>query len=123
MHFRVRKNVIQLIRVEYSPDKKRGTNTILGTVRLANPEMPENLRERLTPQEIAEFEHWLVMHRRVEELQQELAAMTLARSISAAHEWFERNGDSGAARAIAHDIVFQWQALRRAFVKNGILEQ
>ncbi len=32
MHFRVRKNVIQLIRIDYDARKKRGVNRIVGTV-------------------------------------------------------------------------------------------
>jgi hypothetical protein len=53
MHFRVRKNVIQLIRVTYDAGKKKGVNTVVGSVRLNRPELSAELQLALTPAEVA----------------------------------------------------------------------
>jgi len=122
MHFRVRKNVIQLIRIRYDPEKKRGTNAIVGTVRLADPVLSEADKALLTAEEVDEFEGWLLQYRRVEELKQELAALTLSEAIANAQLWFERQEGGEACRSVANDIFLQWQSLRRLLSKKGLLE-
>ena len=49
MHFRVRKNVIQLIRTTYDGSKKRGNNAIIGTVKLVSPELSDEVRGAFDP--------------------------------------------------------------------------
>ena len=122
MHFRVRKNVIQLIRTTYDESRKRGNNAIIGTVKLARPELSGELRAALTAGEVAGFETWLKTQRRTEELREELAALTVAEAMHHAGRWFEREGDSPTARAAAQDILSHWQALRRLFARNGLLD-
>jgi len=122
MHFRVRKNVIQLIRTTYDGSKKRGNNAIIGTVKLVSPELSDELRGALTAAEITDFETWLKTHRRSDALREELAALTAAETMAQAEKWFEREGDSVAARNAARDIIFHWQSLRRLFSKNGLLD-
>ncbi|MGZ8136390.1 MAG: hypothetical protein ACXW1W_04715 [Methylococcaceae bacterium] len=122
MHFRVRKNVIQLIRTVYDDSKKKGVNTIIGTVRLSNPELSDELRLKLSQEEIIAFETWVKTQHRTEALRTELAALTLAESMSQAAKWFEREGDSVAAQEAAKEIVFHWHSMRRLFVKMGLLD-
>ena len=122
MHFRVRKNVVQLIRTTYDESKKKGSSSIVGTIRLANPDLSEELRQLLTAEEVAAFEAWLQTHHRVDVLRDELAALTLAEAMGQAERWFEREGDSVAARSTAADIVFQWQSIRRLLAKHGLLD-
>jgi len=122
MHFRVRKNVIQLIRISYDAQKKRGTNTIVGTVRLADPVLDESTKVVLTAEEVEEFERWLQQYRRLEELRQELAALTLPEVLANAQLWFDRQENSDTARVVANDILLQWQSLRRLLLKKGLLE-
>jgi hypothetical protein len=121
MHFRVRKNVIQLIRIAYDADKKKGVNTVVGSVKLARPELTDELRRSLSPEEVAEFEAWVGTHHRAETLRDELAALTLADTMTRAERWFRRKGGSHAAQATAAEVVGQWQSLRRTLVKNGLL--
>jgi len=122
MHFRVRKNVIQLIRISYDAQKKRGTNTIVGSVRLADPVLDAATKAVLTAEEVEEFERWLLQYRRLEELKQELAALTLPEALANAQLWFERQGNSETCRSVANDIFLQWQSLRRLLSKKGLLE-
>lgn len=122
VHFRVRKNVVQLIRTTYDERKKKGCNTVVGTVRLARPELSAELRRALKPDEVAAFETWLQTQRQTDALREELAARTLAESMARAERWFTREGGSVAARAAAADILLQWQALRRALEKKGLLD-
>jgi hypothetical protein len=122
MHFRVRKNVIQLIRTTYDGARKKGNSAIIGRVQLARPELTAELRASLTDGEVASFETWLKTQRRSETLREELAALTVAETMNHAQRWFEREGDSPAARAAAQDILSHWQALRRLFARKGLLD-
>lgn len=122
MHFRIRTNVIQLIRTKYDDVKKKGVNTIIATVRLAKPELSDDLRQNLTPEEVNAFETWLKKRHRTDMLREEMAALTLAEAIDLAQKWFEREGNSLAAQSEAKDIVFHWQAMRKLFAKNSLLE-
>ncbi len=122
MHFRLRKNVIQLIRITYDDAKKKGNNTIIGTVKLSNPVLPDELRLKLTTEEIKAFDIWLNTQHRTERLREEIAALTLAESMVLAEKWFEREGDSKGAQMVANDIVPQWHNIRRLLVKKGLLE-
>ena len=121
MHFRVRKNIIQLIRVAYDPSKKKGVNTVVGSVRLGKPDLPAELQLVLTPAEVAEFNAWLNTRHRADILRDELAALTLVETLANAERWFEREGDSNVARTVATDIFAQWQSLRRQMTKSGLL--
>lgn len=122
MHFRIRKNVVQLIRTTYDASKKKGVNTTVGAVKLGNPELTPELQRDLTAEEIAEFESWVKTQHRATMLREELAAMSLAETISQAEKWFEREGDSADARTLSTEIIFQWQSLRRLFAKHGLLD-
>lgn len=122
MHFRVRRNVIQLIRTSYDAGKKRGVNTTVATVKVTEPVLTAEIRALLTQEEIESFERWLTRHRHVEELKEEVAAMALVESLAAAQRWFEREGNSFIARDVAQDVMAQWLSLRRAWAKRGVLE-
>jgi hypothetical protein len=122
MHFRVRKNVVQLIRVSYDASKKRGVNTVVGAVKLVRPDLSAELQALMSPEEVVEFQNWLTTRHRADTLRDELAALTLADSMADAERWFEREGASQAAWVAATSIVMQWQSLRRRMVKNGLLK-
>jgi len=122
MHFRVRKNVVQLIRTTYDVERKRGVNTIVGTVSVTNPELTRELSEALTEEEAIEFQSWVATRHRANELREELAALTLADAMGQAKRWFERENGSVAARAAATEVIFQWQGLRRLLAKQGLLD-
>ncbi|OGA47269.1 MAG: hypothetical protein A3G24_09140 [Betaproteobacteria bacterium RIFCSPLOWO2_12_FULL_62_13] len=122
MHFRVRKNVVQLIRTTYDKSRKKGNNAIIGTVRLAKPELSAELRRELKAEEIAAFDAWMKTQRHTDALREELAALTLAETVARAERWFEREGDSVAARAAVAEVVLQWQTLRRLLARKGLLD-
>ncbi len=122
MHFRVRKSVIQLIRVDYDSRRRKGVNRIVGTVSLSSPQLSESLRDELSSQEVDEFHLWLNTRHREERLREELAGLTLPTLMAQAERWFEREGDSQATRLAAAAVVAQWQSLRRLLVKKGFLD-
>jgi len=122
MHFRIRKNVIQLIRTTYNDSKKRGINSIIGTILLSKPDLSEELRMQLTAEEISAFETWIDTQHRTNMLREEIAALTLAETMALAEKWFERDSDSRTTHAVVRDIVFHWQSLRRVLAKKGLLE-
>jgi PHP family Zn ribbon phosphoesterase len=122
MHFRVRTNIIQLLRTKYDPAQKKGINTIVGTVKLIDPELSSELQQKLTPAEVEEFHLWLNTKHRTDRLREELAALTLIDTLANAERWFDREGTSHSARMLAIDIVAQWQSLRRQISKSGLLD-
>jgi hypothetical protein len=122
MHFRVRKNVIQLIRTTYNGSKKKGDNTIVGTVQMSSPELSKELHAKLTAPEITAFENWLETQHRADLIREQFAALTLAESLTKATKWFEREGNTTVARTVAADLVLHWQTLRKTLAKNGLLE-
>lgn len=124
MHFRVRKQVVQLVRMKYDPAIKRGRAQVVGSVKLANPILPAELREQLTAQEVAEFDTWVATQHRSHQLKQELAALTLAEQIDQAREWFEQQGmeNEETARVLAEETLRSIKQLRRTFNQRGLLE-
>ena len=121
MHFRLRKNVVQLIRTSYDPDRKKPRTAIVGRMPLSQPKLTRELKRKLTEDEIAEAEEWIDGQFRLNSLEEELAARTLPESISAAHRWFSRNADDPAAAAIIPQLLPALQALRKMLRKQGLL--
>lgn len=122
MHFRVRKNVVQLIRMRYEPERKRGKATVVGSVRLGNLTLPPDLLSQLTQEEVSEFERWVATKHQIDELRRQLAALTLADSMSEAEAWFATAGHSSTARDTAVGILVAWQSLRAALAKQHLLD-
>ena len=121
MHFRLRKNVVQLVRTLYNPDTKRPRTEVVGRMLLKQPKVSPELRSKLTEDEIVEAEGWIEGEFRLNSLKEELAALTLPESISAAHRWFSRNSDNPAAAAIVPQLLPALQALRKVLRKQGLL--
>ena len=122
MHFRIRKNVIQLIRTTYDDTKKKGVNSIIGTVQLATPIISDNLREQLSPEEINVFDNWLNNQHRIIRLREEIAALSLTENLALAEKWFENNTDINSASSLVPDIISHWQSFRKVLAKKGLLD-
>ncbi len=122
MHFRVRKNVVQLVRTLYNPDTKKPRTVVIGRMQLKRPTLSPELKSKLTEDEIEEAEEWIEGQFRMNSLKEELAALTLPESISAAHRWFSRNADNPAAAAIIPQLLPALQALRKVLRKQGLLD-
>ena len=122
MHFRIRKQVVQLVRMNYDATIKRGRAQVVGSVKLSDPILPENLRSELTQQEIDEFEQWMATQYRSHTLKQELAALTLAEQIDLAGEWFKTEGNNATTRIVADEIVRSWKELRKQLMQHDILD-
>lgn len=122
MHFRIRKNVVQFIRTTYDSSKKKGVNTIVGTVALASPELSDDLRKQLSNEEISAFNTWLNTQHRALLLKEEFAALNLAETIALAEKWFERNNDTKTSQLLVTEIVNNWLSLRRILSQKGLLD-
>jgi hypothetical protein len=121
MHFRLRKNIVQLVRTLYNPDTKKPRTVVVGRMPLGQPKLTRELKKNLTEEEIAEAEEWIDGQFRLNCLKEELAALTLAESISAANRWFSRNADNPAAAAIALQVLPEFKALRKILRTKGLL--
>ena len=118
MHFRVRKQVVQLVRMSYDPDIKRGRAQVVGSVPLADPALPDELSEQLTAEEVVEFSTWVATHHRARLLRQELAALSLAEQMDLARKWLEQQDDEEVADLLAEEWQRGWKALRRAMIQH-----
>ena len=90
-------------------------------VPLKQPKLSPELKSKLTEDEIAEAEEWIDGQFRLNSLKEELAALTLAESISAANRWFSRNANNPAAAAIALQLLPAFKALRKMLRGRGLL--
>ena len=121
MHFRIRKNVVQLVRTTYNPLTKKPRTKIVGRMQLKQPRLSKELKSKLTEDEIAEAEEWINGQFRVNSLKEELAALTLSESILAANRWFSRNADNPAAMEIALQLLPAFKDLRKVLRGKGLL--
>jgi len=121
MHFRLRQHVVQLIRTSYDAVRKKPRTEVVGRMPLSQPMLSPELKSKLTEAEILETEEWIDGQYRMNSLQEELAALTLPESISAANRWFSRNADNPAAAAIALQLLPAFKALRKMLRGRGLL--
>ena len=121
MHFRIRKNVVQLVRTSYNPLTKKPRTKIVGRMQLKQPKLSKELKSKLTADEIAEAEEWINGQFRVSSLKEELAALTLSESILAANRWFSRNANNPAAMEIALQLLPAFKVLRKMLRGKGLL--
>ncbi len=121
MHFRLRKKVVQLVRTLYNPDTKKPRTVVIGRMLLKQPKLSPELQSKLTEDEIEEAEEWIEGQFRMNSFKEELAALTLSESISAANNWFSRNTDNPAAMAIALQLLPAFKTLRKMLRGKGLL--
>ncbi len=121
MHFRLRRNVVQLVRTSYDPATKKPKAVVVGRMSLRDPELSPELKRQLTETEIAEAEAWIKVQHRMNSLKEEFAALTLPESISLASRWFSRNADSLAASTVVPQLLPELQSLRMMLRKKGLL--
>jgi hypothetical protein len=113
VHFRIRKNVVQLVRTRYNPASKGPRAEIIGRVPLNVLQLPEELRERLTEEECEQARGWFEHNQRTVMLREEMAARTLAETLAAANRWFLRQEDLGQYSWISDNILPELTALRK----------
>lgn len=121
MHFRLRKHIVQLVRTSYDPERKKPKAEVIGRMPLSRPKLTRELKRKLTEDEIAEAQEWIDGQYRLNSLKEELAALTLSDSISAANRWFSRNTDTPVATAIALQVLPEFKALRKILRSKGLL--
>lgn len=122
MHFRIRKNVVQLVRNTYDPETKKSVATVVARMPLAKPALTGEMRKVLTPQECIQTQDWIDSRHRVVALRAELAVLELPAHLEMAAEWIESNARSPAAMQIAPRIVQSWQKLRQQLKRAGLID-
>jgi hypothetical protein len=122
MHFRIRKNVVQLVRNTYDPESKRAVAKVVGRLLLDAPKLTDELRSALTDQEVQETLEWIDSHHRTRVLRSELAALELPDAMQMAAHWFEKERGSASAKNAAQAVVAAWQQLRRVLRDHSLIE-
>ncbi|MGR8936052.1 MAG: hypothetical protein ACU837_16990 [Gammaproteobacteria bacterium] len=121
MHFRTRKNVVQLVRTIYDQANKKPKAVVVGSIPLDNPVISDELRKKLTGEEIAAAETWINYYHRAALLRDELAALTLAETLRSANRWFARQGESEQACIAVAEMLPELQALRKTLKSSHLL--
>jgi hypothetical protein len=121
MHIRQRRSLIQLIRVQYDAEKKRGTNSIVGSIRIDEPVLSEDLRSKLTAAEVLQFESWVETNLELDAMREALAAADLAKNLELAQAWFSKHATEPRARELAFLTLGPLRGLRKQFKKAGFL--
>ena len=121
MHFRLRKNVVQLVRTLYDADRKKSKTVVVGRMPLKQPQLSPELKSKMTEDEISEAEEWINGQYRMNSLKEELAALTLPESMAAANRWFSQNADSPASMAVALQVLPEFKVLRKMLRTRGLL--
>ncbi|MFI3154530.1 MAG: hypothetical protein QX199_00090 [Methylococcaceae bacterium] len=117
MHFRIRKNVIQFVRTAYNQETKKPKAMVVGSIPLGKAIISDELRAKLSDEEIIQAETWIKHQHHTTLLKEELGALTLADTLTLATNWFARQGDTEAARIAAVDILPALQLLRKTLNK------
>jgi hypothetical protein len=113
MHFRVRKNVVQLVRTSYVGGEKKPEAKVVGSLSLASPQITEELQQALSPGELGETQQWIEQQHRLITLKEELAAMQLAENMDMAKRWLKREKQSAAALRIGDEVREALHSLRK----------
>lgn len=119
MHFRERGNAIQLVRTAYDPEKKGAKSEIIGRVPRKTREVPEDLKQKLTAEELAALDTYLQQTKAIEELGRKVTAHTLRQTVAEAIEYAQGVTDEAERdqlQAIFADAIL---ALRRASQGEG----
>src|SRR5476649_2028539 len=101
MHFRERRQIVQIIRTKYDPGSKKGKNEIVGRLVKGNPQFSDALEAALTKEERNEVVAWIEGHATVQRLKKELAVRNLPEQLALAEEWFADQKDGNDARVLA----------------------
>lgn len=117
MHFRTRKNVIQFVRTTYNQETKKPKAMVVGTIPLGRAVIGDDLRAKLSEEEIIQAETWIKHQHHAALLKEELEALTLANTLRLANNWFTRQGNTEAAHIAAADILPELQLLRKTLNK------
>lgn len=122
MHFRIRNNIVQVIRTTYDAATKKPRAQIVGRLNRTRPEAGPELLAACTPAEAEEVQRWIAGHSKAHAVATEHAARTLAEQCALAAQWLASTDDLDSARSIAADAQQQWVKLRNQLRRRGILD-
>jgi|GEM_PF-1315378 len=121
MHFRLRNNVVQIIRVTYDPQTKRGKNAIVGRLNKANPVITDELKKGCTEGELSEITQWIQNAQRKHSIQNEHAALTAAEQLQATAAWMAAQTDQAHAQKVYDQIRTAWLKVRQQAASAGLI--
>jgi hypothetical protein len=122
MHFRFRKNVVQVVRTTYDPATKGPRTEIVGRLLRSDPKAEPEWLAACTPAEVEEVQRWIGSHLKADAVAVEHAARSLADQIAKAAEWFSATDDLDSARLLAAEVHHQWSKLRSQLRRRSLLD-
>jgi hypothetical protein len=122
MHFRFRKNIVQVVRTTYDPATKGPRTEIVGRLLRSDPKAAPELLAACTAEEAEEVQRWIGTHLKADAVAVEHAARSLAGQIAKAAEWFSVTDDLDSAHLVVAEIHQQWSKLRAQLRRRGLLD-
>ena len=122
MHFRFRKNIVQIVRTTYDPATKRPRTEIVGRLLRSDPKADTELLAACTPAEVEEVHRWIGGHMKAEAVAVEHAARSLAGQMAKATDWFAVTDDLDSARLLAAEAYQEWSKLRSQLRRRSLLD-
>jgi hypothetical protein len=122
MHFRFRKNIVQVVRTTYDPATKKPRAEIVGRFLRSDAEPAAEALAECTPAEVEEVQRWIASNMKANAVAVEHAARSLSGQIGKAAEWFGTTDDLDSARLLAVEVLQQWAQLRSQLRRRGLLD-
>jgi len=88
-------------------------------LRIAKPEISDELKQACSKSELAEVQRWIEVHHAGDLLKAEFAARTLAEQLELANQWFTANAESSTARTVVSEVLPQWNTLRATLKRKA----
>ena len=122
VHFRYRKNVVQVVRTTYDPATKKPRAEIVGRFLRSDVKPDAESLAGCTPAEVEEVHRWIAGNMKANSVAIEHAARSLSEQIAKAAEWFDTTDDMDSARLLATEVLQQWAQLRSGLRRRGLLD-
>lgn len=119
MHFRERGRSVQVLRTSYNEGDKKPSHEVLGRLVKPKLEIDDELKSKLTPDELAEVQQYLSKTGRREALRLEYEASRFPETLSLVTEWLA-TADQASAAAFAEQVAKPLTRLRRTLAKSGM---
>jgi hypothetical protein len=116
MQFRERNERVQLIRITYSKDEKKGVPEMIGRLSRSNMALPDDVKDKLTPDELTEVEAYIARRAETRSVELRYAVSQFHRNLDDVSEWLRTAGQDDVARFI-HEIQKPLLRLRRQMAK------
>ena len=117
MHFRIRGNNVQVVKTEADETGKK-RSVAVGSFKRQSSEIPSELSEKLSKDEISEVLNWMEFNAHANSLKAKAAAFGLPEQIALAAEWLN-SVDKEEATFVVDSVLESLRLLRKALAEKA----